>query len=564
MIDGVAGPDCCSAETVRSRKPDASPRATFLEPSTDSRFVDNRPENPRRGARRRMTAATQQTTPPPMTSQKILAAVRAVSQWWSLHFLLVVCFLAAALGLYALGDKPLWLDEVGSAYLTKDWAFMCLAMHNWESNMWLYYVLMHYWQMAGIGEAWLRLPSVIAAVLTIPAIYWLARLLYSETSARLAALLLAFNAFFVRYAQEARSYSLHLLLATIAACFLVLAVRKQRWRWWLGYCLLTIAGIYTHLFSLFVFSAQIASLAFLGRRQIPLFKAAICTLITALSLAPIVTSPAFHNHGIGWISPLTWERFHAFLVTLSGESELRLLLFSLLAAAGVAMGIRHIAMWRFSYDSWAIWFPVVWILLVPLQVMVYSAIARPLFVDRYLVSELIPLCVLGAGLLSYQAARLPSLAWIVLYIAFAIEPLCRYYSAPFKSESDWRSVDAYIQSRGSPNDVVLVYPYWCKPPVEYYLKWWRDRLEVPGVQIVEYHGAYPSAGEPLPDMNVLSLLGDHFNRVWQVTGRERVYVNDAALVATRDYLDRHFTLAEKKEFPDGSAVRLYERAPYTR
>ena len=90
----------------------------------------------------------------------------------------------------------------------------------------LYYLLLRIWLHFGQSEFFIRSLSVVIAAATIPAIYWLARLLYDRRVALIAAALLTVNAYSVRYAQEARSYALFLLLATLSSGFLIALLRE--------------------------------------------------------------------------------------------------------------------------------------------------------------------------------------------------------------------------------------------------------------------------------------------------------------------------------------------------
>ena len=91
---------------------------------------------------------------------------------------------------------------------------------------------------------------MLLAAATLPAIYWLARILYDRRVALITAALFTFNAYSVRYSQEARSYALFLLLATLASAFLVSYLREPTRRNWLGYIVVSILAVYSHFYAL--------------------------------------------------------------------------------------------------------------------------------------------------------------------------------------------------------------------------------------------------------------------------------------------------------------------------
>ena len=118
--------------------------------------------------------------------------------------------------------KPFWFDESFSAEVARiSWGNFLHLLWWREANMSLYYVLLRIWLQFGHSEFYIRSLSVVIAAATIPAIYWLARLLYDRRVALIAAALFTFNAYSIRYSQEARSYALFLLLATLSSGFLI-------------------------------------------------------------------------------------------------------------------------------------------------------------------------------------------------------------------------------------------------------------------------------------------------------------------------------------------------------
>ena len=143
---------------------------------------------------------------------------------------LTFCLLLAGgtgLRLAGLTAKPFWFDECFSVEVARiDWRNFLHLLWWREANMTLYYLLLRAWLHFGQSEFYIRSLSVVIAVATIPAIYWLARLLYGQRVALIAAALFTFNAYNVRYAQEARSYALFMLLATLSSGFLIAWLRE--------------------------------------------------------------------------------------------------------------------------------------------------------------------------------------------------------------------------------------------------------------------------------------------------------------------------------------------------
>jgi hypothetical protein len=100
-------------------------------------------------------------------------------------------------------SKPFWFDEAFSVEVARmDWRSFLHLIWWREANMSLYYVLLRAWLDFGQSPLFIRSLSVVISAATLPAIYWVGKLLYDRRVALLATALLAFNAYSVRYAQD--------------------------------------------------------------------------------------------------------------------------------------------------------------------------------------------------------------------------------------------------------------------------------------------------------------------------------------------------------------------------
>src|SRR5579884_3815357 len=161
------------------------------------------------------------------------AFLNRVAVWLALTS---ITALGAALQLHAITAKSFWLDEGSSITMARlNWFNFLRILWRREMNMVLYYLLLREWLHLGDSVAWIRGLSVIFAVAAIPAIFLLGRKMLGTSFGLISALLLSVNAFQVRYAQEARSYSLLVLLLIISSHFLVSELeggRRRDWNWY--------------------------------------------------------------------------------------------------------------------------------------------------------------------------------------------------------------------------------------------------------------------------------------------------------------------------------------------
>ncbi|XGW00425.1 MAG: glycosyltransferase family 39 protein [Leptolyngbya sp. BL-A-14] len=122
----------------------------------------------------------------------------------------------------------------------------------------LYWLLIRFWmQIFGNSVSSLRYLSVIFSVLTFPALYWLCwELFRSAIVGWLAIAFIAVSPVHIFQAQNARPYSLWILLIVMSSAALLRALKSDH-KWpWLLYGLTLALSLYTYLFSIFVLLAH--------------------------------------------------------------------------------------------------------------------------------------------------------------------------------------------------------------------------------------------------------------------------------------------------------------------
>lgn len=153
-----------------------------------------------------------------------------------LLFLSLGLTLASVLSFIHLGNKNLYLDEVATFTSTRNWTDMSNILKNLEGNMWLYYFLIYLWTKLGTNEFILRSLSAFFSIATIIPLFYLGKSILGNRAARIAMILLPINVFFIKNAQNARSYSLLILLTTISSYLFLRYVHTLKKRY-LGFTL---------------------------------------------------------------------------------------------------------------------------------------------------------------------------------------------------------------------------------------------------------------------------------------------------------------------------------------
>jgi uncharacterized membrane protein len=194
-----------------------------------------------------------------------------------LTLVVLACVLAAGafMRFYALDAQSLWNDELSTWEQSHYESLSEVIEYGVRPHPYPpgFQILIYYVeQFVGQSEIILRLPSAIAGVLTIIAMYFLARRIYSHREAVIAATLTAFSYQPIYYSQEARAYSFLLLLAVLTAhAWFRLRDELESHALSKGtvaaYVATAVAAIYTHHFGLLLIGFQLCGLLFLFLNQ---------------------------------------------------------------------------------------------------------------------------------------------------------------------------------------------------------------------------------------------------------------------------------------------------------
>jgi hypothetical protein len=122
-------------------------------------------------------------------------------------------------------------------------------------------------RLFGTSEFAVRLPSLVAGVMLVPALRWVGEVVYDRRTGWIAACLAAIAPFCVWYSQEARMYSLFMLFATIAVGAQVQALRHGRRTDWLLYSGATAALMWTQYFAVLPIAVQQLAFAVVAWRR---------------------------------------------------------------------------------------------------------------------------------------------------------------------------------------------------------------------------------------------------------------------------------------------------------
>jgi mannosyltransferase len=331
------------------------------------------------------------------------------------------------LGVYQLGQPSLWVDEAATYRAVTGPVSQLAHEHHW-----LYYLAMRPWvALAGTTELALRFPSVVAAALACALLVPLGNRLLGAPAGSIAGVVLAANPFVVQWSQQARSYTIVLLLAVVQTiAFLGLRERRTRRSW----------ALYTLCLGLFVLvqpvsAGLVASSHFLAASG---FRARIAAagLTTVLAASVFLVGVYIRDSDGGtlvWNEAPSPGRISHTIFELSGALGIGLAF----AVVGLALARRE----RLLLACWAF---------APIAILVAVTPIGHVFVDRYLIVSAPALALLVAALLVWLRGW-----WLVgaagAFAAATLAGLAIWYS-PDGSQNwpgeDWKAATRFAMEHG--------------------------------------------------------------------------------------------------------------------
>jgi mannosyltransferase len=463
----------------------------------------------------------------------------------------------------------MWFDEGFSIAIARgSWTDLWAVVTASDANGALHSMVLWVWMRATEGFpgaddlARARALSVVAGAATVPAVYAVGRALLGRGAALAAAALLAVNQLHAYYSNEARGYVLLALLVTVASWLLVRALEAPSPARWAAYSCVAALSAYAHVFGGLSVAAQLLAALLYPcsrpdearmRRGVVVSGAAILVLVAPL-LYYAVTHPSYAS----WISPLQASAVPRFFQHVAGDTRLapvslRAVLPILEGACVVlalAAGGRLRRRDRLSREAWAILFVASWVF-VPVVLALLVSLAKPIFVDRYLLA-VVPgwLLLVAAGVFSRWRGKAAAGAVVVL-LALSLSGTLRPRPRDPPKAFPWDDVAAHVLDRASARDALVFSHPTGIVPFEHHARGHPRGAEAPGLVWPAPGDAHTLRTPALSSM--LEPLGAH-RRVWFVLFGEQE--ESKALRAALE--ERGHAPAEDIDL-DGVRVLRYER-----
>lgn len=484
--------------------------------------------------------------------------------------LLAIIVLGAVLRAFWLTHQSLWTDEVAT-YLSSNGSLAQVVSQPAGNIPPFYYLMMNAMLRLGTRDLLLRLPSVVAGVLSIPFFFLIVRRWLGGTAGLWCAAMLAISPFHVWYSQEARPYALLVLLSLLALWSLqhALAEPKSR-RWRVAFVVFTAAVFASHTLGLaFVAFTAAVVLLEVPRAQWREWRSAFAA--TGVLMLPAIyrvitftPDAATYRHTTSVLLNVPyaiWSFASGYSLGPSVTELHEVSQRTAVVARHAALIIAVLALFsaHFFYGALQLWrkhlrlAQVVgaWFLFPMSLALVGPIVTVHPFNVRYAILAFPPfvmLIVLGASELKWRWMR--SAAWAAMAIV-SVVALYGYYFEPRYYRDDNRAGASFIASHATGHDLLVVGAPYTAPNLAYYGAGYGTRL-LP----------YPLGDQEVDSARVASdlnaMLGDH-HRFWLFLSR--TYDSDPHGYLQR-YCEEHFQRDLAYSGPGVRVVR-YEVAPIT-
>jgi mannosyltransferase len=434
------------------------------------------------------------------------------------YLIILIFLLAVIVRFYNLGGESIWYDEAVSVAVSKlgfiDQIKWIISNTN-EANPPFYYMVLHTWiPVFGDSEYVSRIPSAFFGSLSVLAMYLFGKLIFNKRAGIIAALILALAVFHVRYAQEARGYTLMVCLILVSYYFLIKLMDGRKTSYAVGYVVSSVLLVYTHFYGvMFILAENIFCFSlFLKNKRIGMlglgkwFKLQVITGLFMLPSLILLVARALNIQEGWWIPEPDTEQIYEYLTIYAGSIYLLILFAAFSVYSVINIGKtrgpgntkKPLKSPKDSPDGIGIseggkLYMLFLILVVPILIpFLISRVSSPILIFRY---------TIGASLAFYLLASKGiseiSNIWIVralaaLIVVFSFVSLNYYYKMPTKHQ--WREVMSDIEARSGYGDVIVVFPPREEVPAKYY----SHRKDL---KIIPLRGKFPAL-ENLGDKNV--------------------------------------------------------------
>lgn len=481
--------------------------------------------------------------------------------------LVFIIIIGGLIRVYRLDTESIWFDEGLAIYGAMN---SSMFVDPEDLNPPFYHFLLHYWiYLFGNSEFSVRLPSVIFNLLSIVIIFKLGKALFNNRVGLISSLLLSFSWYNIKYSQEARPYSLMILLTLCSFYLLVQWSEKQNVRRNIAYLIFSCLLIYTHTYGIFIIIAQniwfITTILFSKEKSYYKIKNwIILQILLGLLYLPWVH---FLFEQINKFNTLTFINTPDLSTVLTvfthyAGSTLALMVCLIVILLFIKNqiiidklknNINHVRNSELAGAHFnAIYLLLLWIIIPNLIPFILSFILHPVYFCRYTISASLGFYILIAVTLDGILSKPVQVSIIALLLVLSSYSITKYYRVHSKKQ-EWREAAAYVDSNAYSKDIVI---FSAGFPQRYVFDYYSTRNDIDKKPFPkESISSIPESARDITKKNLKKLikLVEGYIRVWLIMSQHHDHKG-----SIRDTLEKHYDLIAKKKYYGGIDIYLFQ------
>lgn len=369
----------------------------------------------------------------------------------------VVALFAAVVSAAGAARPSLWFDEAATiSASTRTLPELWGLLHNIDAVHGLYYLFMHGWfAVFPATEFWSRLSSSMAIAAAAAGVVVLGRQFSGRSVAVCSGVVFAILPRVTWAGLEARSYALSTMAVVWLTVLLVVAVRRRCGSWWSLYAVALAASSVLNVFVVLMVLVHAVAVIGLGRRA-EVIRWAVASTAAVAAVAPFLMFCRTQIAQVRWISPLSLDTVVEIAQRQYFDHSLS---FSLLSGLLLAVCLMCRRTLRFGDgDRSLALLAIAWMVLPTAGLLVYSALAEPVYYPRYLCYTAPAMALLlGVCVVALARTRERVIA-LVAVLALAATPnyLIGQRSAYAKEGMDYSQVADVITANAAAGDCLIM------------------------------------------------------------------------------------------------------------
>jgi|GEM_PF-1202204 uncharacterized membrane protein len=411
-----------------------------------------------------------------------------------LALLIAVFSIGILLRIFKLADQSVWIDE----FVTTGFAagpdlfhvfFDCLANNPHPP---LFFMLEHiFCGIFGYSEFSLRFLPFVFSVACMFVFYRFVRVFFNEEIGLIAAVLFCLNPYQIYYAQEARNYTMFLLISMLMLYYFVISVKYNSFMsgqfiFW------SVLGIYTHSFAVILLIIMNAVLIIGYREEIRMslwLKAqGIIAIFFIPLLVPFLKNSAaesyYHNANI-FLAPLYSIKNYLFGMTFDWN------VLTIIALIG-ALFIIFIGTFTYRQKYIKITGVIFWISagFMAFPWIISLITSKAIYSERiFILVSATTLILLSVGI-SYMSSQGKALAMAVMLLIYSVA-LFNYYFVEKYQKSDYKKQYTEIAQNFREGDIIVHSCVCSYASFEFYSKYMNKTAFTNRFlgEIPEFHGS---------------------------------------------------------------------------